>query len=116
MVFLTDLDLNGQTSDSPRQARHIIRQNVRSQDTVSVSLAGAIYDGAGRPQGMYSCLVLTDVRYRVGDEWLNKTIDACSVEMAALTPIGVRRLRGYQKNPRASIPRGLRSPQSEQER
>jgi hypothetical protein len=100
MVVLTDLDATWQTSVSTGQARHEIRQNVRANETLALSLARAIYDAAGRPQGAYSCLICVVVRYRLGDEWFEKALDACRVEMAALTVLGLRRSRWYDKKVR----------------
>ena len=64
-VVLIDLDAKWQTAVSNKQARYEILQNVEPHDTLSVSLARTIYDAAGRPQAPYSCLVSTNVRYRV---------------------------------------------------
>ncbi len=97
IVVLTDLDANWQTSISTGQAKHEIRQNVRGNESLGLSLAGAIYDAAGRPQGKYSCLISVDVRYRVGEAWFNRTLDTYKVEMAALTVFELRRSRWYEK-------------------
>jgi len=96
-VFLADLDAIWQSTDAAGQARHEIRQNVGANDTLGVSLAVAIYNAAGRPQGKYSCLVLTDVRYRVLDEWCDAKLETCRVEMAGLTVVGLHSARWYDK-------------------
>jgi hypothetical protein len=96
-VVLADLDANWQTALSTGQARHPICQNVGPDDELRVSLAGAIYDAAGRPQGKYSSLVLTNVRYRVLDEWCNARLNTYRVEMAALTVFSLRSTRWYDK-------------------
>jgi hypothetical protein len=62
--------------------------NVNPNEILSVSIAGAIYDGAGKPQRQYSCSVLTDVRYRVRVEWCNAKLETCRVEMEGLGVIG----------------------------
>ena len=79
----------------PGHARHKILQNVYPDETLSVRLAGAIYEAAGKPQGRYWCQVLTDVRYRVRDEWRNATLETCHVEMDALGVVGLRTSRSY---------------------
>jgi hypothetical protein len=89
-VVLTALETKLQPEALTGQARHQILQNVRPNDTLSVSLAQTIYDAAGRPQGRYSCLVLTNVRYRVFDEWCNAKLEPYRVEMQALTVVGLR--------------------------
>jgi hypothetical protein len=96
-IVLSELEANWQTSVSTGQGRHEILQNIRPNDTLSVSLVGAIYEAAGKPQGTYSCTVFTDVRYRVGDEWLNKTLEGYRVEMAALTVFRLRRSWWFEK-------------------
>lgn len=116
MVGLTELDASLQTSTSTCQARHAIHQIVRSQDALSVSLSSDIYDAAGRPQGKYSCLVFTDIRYRVGDEWLNKTLDPCRVKMAALTVVGLRRSRWHEKKTGTTARRELQCLRHEEPR
>jgi hypothetical protein len=96
-VVLADLDAICQSEVAPRQARHEILQNVAPNETLSVSLAKAIYDAAGRPQGPYSCLVRTDVRYRVFDEWCDAKVESCRVEMAGLIAVGLSSARWYDK-------------------
>jgi len=96
-VVLIDFDSNWQTEVPTGQINHKIRQNVVPGDALSVSLAAAIYDAAGRPQGPYSCLVSTNVRYRVFDEWCNAQLETCRVEMAALTVLGLRREHWYKR-------------------
>jgi hypothetical protein len=96
-VALTDLDANSQTVIASWQARQQILQNVSSYDSLSVSLARAIYDAAGRPQGPYSCLVITNVRYRVFDEWCDAKLETCRVVMAAITVVGLRSAKWYDK-------------------
>jgi hypothetical protein len=96
-VVLTNLDASWQTSIPTGQAKHEIRQNVRAKESLELSPAADIYEAAGRPQGTYSCLIYSDVRYRVGDEWFNKNLDTYSVEMTALKGLCLRRLRWYEK-------------------
>jgi hypothetical protein len=96
-VVLTDLDAIWQTSIPVGQAKHEIRQNVRAHESLELSLTGAIYDAAGRPQGTYSCLIYSDVRYRVGNQWFNKTLDIYMAEMAGLKARSLHRSRSYEK-------------------
>jgi hypothetical protein len=83
-IVLTDLDANWQTGVPTGQAIHKIRQNVVPGDVLSVSLAPSTYDAAGGPQGPYSCVVFTNVRYRVHNEWSDGQLETCRVEMKAL--------------------------------
>jgi len=50
-IVLSEREANWQTSISIGQAKHPILQNIGPDDTLRVSLAGAIYDAAGRPTG-----------------------------------------------------------------
>lgn len=70
-VVLVDLDAIMQTVVPTGQARQPILQNIEPNEILSVSLGRTIYDAAGRPHGPYSCLVLTNVRFRVFSEWCN---------------------------------------------
>jgi hypothetical protein len=97
VVVLTDLDTSWQTSIPAGQAKHEIRQHVRAHESLELSLAQAIYDAGGRPQGFYSCLISVDVWYRLGDEWFHKALDTFQVKMTGLKPRSLRRLRWYDK-------------------
>jgi hypothetical protein len=96
-VVLIDPGSKWQTAVSNRQARYEILQNVEPNEIFSVSLARTIYDAAGRPQGPYSCLLSTTVRYRVFDEWCNAKLQTYRVEMAALTVVDLHSARWYDK-------------------
>jgi hypothetical protein len=97
-VALTHFDVNRHTGISRGQARLAICQNVTPDEALSVSVAEAIYDAADRPQGRYSCLVLTNVRYRVFDGWRDARLETYRVEMVALTVVGLHRARWYGQN------------------
>jgi len=96
-VVLTDLDATWQTAIPTCQAKHEIRQNVRANESLELSLAGAIYDAAGRAQGRYSCLIFVVVRCRVGEEWFNKALDTYKLEMTGLKARSLHRSRWYEK-------------------
>ncbi len=101
-VVLTDLDAIWQTSIPNGQARHEIRQNVRANESLVLSLVAAIYDAAGRAEGRYSCFMGVVVRCRVGEEWFNKALDTYRVEMTGLKARSLHRLRWYEKKARPS--------------
>jgi hypothetical protein len=90
-VVLIDLDTESQTETSIGEAKLKILQNIGPSEELSVSLSRTIYDAAGRPQEPYSCFVLTNVRYRVFDEWCNAQPEPYRVEMEALSVTGLRR-------------------------
>jgi hypothetical protein len=86
-IALVDLNAKEHAAVPTRGAKYEILQNVAPRDSFGVSLARSIYDAAGRPQGRYSCLVLTTVLYHVFDEWCSMRLDTYHVEMAALTAL-----------------------------
>jgi hypothetical protein len=99
-VVLTDLDATWQTAIPTCQAKHEIRQNVRANESLELSLARAVYDASGRAQGRYSCLIFVVVGCRVGEEWFNKALDTYKLEMTGLKARGLHRLRWYEKKTR----------------
>jgi hypothetical protein len=96
-IVLADLNASMQTERPTGQGKHQIFQNVGPNETLSLCLARTIYDAAGRPQGPYSCLVLTNVRYHVFDEWCNVQLHTYRVEMAALSVVDLHSYRWYDK-------------------
>jgi len=102
IVALTHLDAIWQTSIPTGRARHEIRQNVRANESLELSLAGAIYDAAGRAQGRYSCLIFVVVRCHVGEEWFTKALDTYKLEMTGLKARSLHRSRWYEKKARPS--------------
>ena len=96
-IVLAGLNADLQTLIPTGQARHQILQNIGPNERLGVSLALAIYDAAGRPQGPYSCLVLPNVRYHVLDEWCSVQLETCRVQMAALSVIDLHSARWYDK-------------------
>ena len=96
-IVLADLNASMQTEPPTGQGKHQIFQNVGPNETLSLCLARTIYDAAGRPQGPYSCLVLTNVRYHVFDEWCNVQLHTYRVEMAALSVVDLHSYRWYDK-------------------
>jgi hypothetical protein len=97
-IFLRDLDASLQASDPAEQVKLKIRQNVDAHDTVGVSVAAAIYEAAGSPQGHYECVVLSDVYYSVFEEWCNTQSREYRVMMRGITAVGLGGARGFNKN------------------
>jgi hypothetical protein len=94
-IALADLEADMQTEVLTEQARIQILQNVGPNETLSMSLVGAVYNAAGRPQGPYSSLVLANVRYRIFDVWCDAQLETCCVSMAALTVVDLHRAGWY---------------------
>lgn len=96
-IVLADLKAIWQTTAPTGEASYQILQNVGPNETLGLSLAVSIYNAAGRPQGRYSCLVLTTVRYRVFDEWCDVKLETSHVDMAGYTARDLRHARWYDK-------------------
>jgi hypothetical protein len=92
-IFLTDLVANNQTADPTLRETKKIRQIVSSGDTLPISLAEVIYKAAGEPQRKHSSVLFSVLRYRVGEEWFEKELEACRIQMLGLTVSDVRRER-----------------------
>lgn len=80
-LFLSALKADQQTSEASCHGIQKILQAVRSGDMLPVSLAQAIYNAAGSPQRRYSCLLSSVVRYRIGEESFEKTMDNYRIQM-----------------------------------
>jgi hypothetical protein len=74
-----------------------ILQYVGAKEALSVSLANAVYDAAGRPQGTYTCVLRTKVRYSVFDEWCDASAATCRIAMAAINVIELHSARWYDR-------------------
>jgi hypothetical protein len=96
-LILTELDTSSHIALPSGQARHQILQDIQPNDELSVSVAEAIYDAAGRPQGLYSSLVFTNIRYRALNQWCGVQLETCRIEMDALTAVDLHRVRRYDK-------------------
>lgn len=96
-VLLTNLEADLQGSLATGNEKHKIRQPVGAHFTLSMSLAGIVYEAAGRPQGPYACLILPNVRYRTGDMWVEKALGTYRLRMVALSVMGLRRMRWFDR-------------------
>jgi len=105
-IFLADLVANNQTADPTLRGTKKIRQMVAPGDTLPISLAEVIYKAAGEPQRKHSSVLLSLLRYRVGEEWFEKELETCRIQMLGLTVSDVRRERKHiQKLPIAEKPK-----------
>jgi hypothetical protein len=92
-LVITDLEANFQTALATGHTTHRIMQTVLPHEPLSMSLAGSLYEAAGRPQGPYSFLLLGTVHYRIGEDWAVANIRPHRIEMAALSVLRLRRIR-----------------------
>lgn len=96
-IALADLHAKLQTTTPIEHLNQEILQDVGAKETLRVSLANAVYDAAGRPQGPYTCLLLANVRYWVFDEWCDARATTCRIEMAAINVTDLHGARWYDK-------------------
>jgi hypothetical protein len=99
-ILLADLVANNQTAEPTLRGIKKIRQMVAPRDTLPISLAEVIYKAAGEPQRKHSSVLFSVLRYRVGEEWFEKKLENCRIQMLGLTVLDVRRERkAVQKLP-----------------
>jgi hypothetical protein len=96
-ISLADLNAKQQTATPIEHFKQEILQYVGAKETLRLSLANAVYDAAGRPQGPYTCLLLANVRYWVFDEWCDVRAATCRIKMAAINVTDLHGARWYDK-------------------
>jgi hypothetical protein len=99
-IYLSDLRAEQQASEAPCHGTRKIRQMVRSDDMLPISLCETIYLAAGSPQRKYSCALSSVLRYRIGEKSFEKQLDNYRIRMAGLTASGIHR----ERRPVPSIP------------
>ena len=92
-LVITDLEANFQTALATGQHIQKISQAVVPDECLSMSLAGGLYDAAGRPQGPYSFNLWGTVHYQILEDWAQANIRPHRIEMAALSVLRVRQIR-----------------------
>jgi hypothetical protein len=92
-IFLSGLSADEQTAKPSSHEIQKIRQIVSPRDTVPISLSEVIYKAAGDPQRKYSCVLSSVLRYRIGEERLEKKMENYRIQMIGLTASGVHRER-----------------------
>jgi hypothetical protein len=101
-IALADLNAKHQTSTPIEHFKQQILQYVGAKETLCVSVANAVYDAAGRPQGPYTSLLLANVRYSVFDEWCDIRAATCRIKMAAINVTDLHGARWYDKKMKVS--------------
>jgi hypothetical protein len=84
-IFLTDLKAEAQTSEASLNQTQKIRQAIAPGDLLPISLAEIIYKAAGAPQRKHSSILSSVVRYRIGQQWIEKRLDSYRIQMNGLT-------------------------------
>jgi hypothetical protein len=108
-VVLAGLDASMQASIATGQATHIIRQPIGPGETLTLSLAQAVYEAAGNPQSTYSCIISATIRLRSGDRWLERVDQQRRLEMRALVPVSLRPLRRNEQPIGETFPKQIGS-------
>ncbi len=74
-----------------------IRRIVKPKGILGADLVEPFYNASGRPQSGYSFVVATTVRYRAHGDLFEQTLPLYRVNMFALSPNDLRRIRWYNK-------------------
>lgn len=109
-VDLVDVETNGETY-TPAQAILKICEPVAPSETLHISLINTVYNAAGRPQGVYSCIISAALRYRTDQshEEFEQSFPPYRAKMNVLVPINLRRMERFDKPARSREPESLPS-------
>jgi hypothetical protein len=94
---IIDLVARHQAFPSTKESTFKVRRFVKPGDLLCVDLVELFYNAAGRPQGAYSFVVATTIRYRARGDLFTQPLPLCRVRMAALSPNALQRIRWYSK-------------------
>lgn len=92
-IFLSELVATDQTAEPSCHGIQKIRQMVRADDMLPISLSEAIYKAAGEPQRSYSCVLSAVLRFRIDTDPFEKNMGSYRIGMAGLTASSVHRER-----------------------
>ncbi len=94
---ITDLTAKFQASPPTKETTFKLRRFVKPADLLCVDLVEIFYNAAGKPQGGYSFVVATTIRYRAHGDLFTQVLPLCRVKMVALSPNALQRIRWYNK-------------------
>jgi hypothetical protein len=114
-IVLTDVHGDSQGSAAGGKARVLVREFIKPDEILQVSVTEAVYEAAGRPQGECSFLVSGLVLYRLEDNWSEKILRPYWARMAARNPIGLRPMRWHNRpaTKRSELANDLRAARTE---
>lgn len=95
VIFLSDLEAEDQVARPSLRAAQIIRQMIRPNELIPISLPGTIYKAAGEPQREYSCVLSAMLRYRIEKEEFETVLKNCRIRMIGLTASSLHRERRH---------------------
>ena len=91
--ILEDMDADMQSGPAFGKGSIDVREFVPSNEALRISLIEAVYNAAGKPQGVYTFRLSAAVRYRLGERWLESETAPYQVDMVRLSSIRLRRTR-----------------------
>jgi hypothetical protein len=94
---IIDLVAKYRAHPSTKETTFKVRRFVQPGDLLCVDLVELFYNAAGRPQGAYSFVVATTIRYRAHGDLFTQPLPLCRVKMVALSPNVLQRIRWYGK-------------------
>lgn len=98
-----------QASPATKETTFKIRRILMPGGLLGSGLIEQFYNAAGKPQGGYSFLVATTVRYRAHGDLFEQTLPLYRVTMFALSPNNLQRIRWYNR-PTDPLPIGQHLP------
>lgn len=101
---ITGLVAKFQALSSAKETTFKVRRFIKPGDILNVDLVEIFYNAAGKPQGAYSFVVATTIRYRVHGDLFTQVLPLCRVKMVALSPNTLERLRWYSKPASPPVP------------
>jgi hypothetical protein len=94
---IIDLVAKHQAHPATKETTFKVRRFVQPGDLLCVDLVELFYNAAGRPQGAYSFVVGTTIRYRAHGDLFTQPLPFSRVRMVALSPNALQRIRWYSK-------------------
>lgn len=92
-IFLGELDASFQAARPSYYGVQPIRESLGPGDQSSISLSALVYKAGGECQRWYSFVLSSVVRYRIGDQWLERRLSDYRVEMIGFITASLRRER-----------------------
>lgn len=87
-----------QASPASKETTFKIRRIVKPKGILGAGLVEHFYSAAGKPQGGYSFVIATTVRYRAHGDLFEQALPLYRVKMVALSPNDLRRVRWYNRH------------------
>jgi len=102
-IFLAELDATYQAGRPSYYGVQTIREALGPDEHTSISLSAAVYKASGECQRWYSFVLSSVVRYRIGEQRLEKRLADYRVEMMGFITSSLRREREPMRTLRTEI-------------